>query len=338
MDTQLKDDYMLRVFDRLTSDGNALFGLFQEETLIAVAGYTLFAGEFAMMGRLRSDSRYRKNGYGTLITDYIYKQVKNNPGIKWIGANTEQHNKPAQKVLKNLAVPHITTLYAAQTDDISGFTAQKERGNWQRVDSVSKKRKWLEKTYLNPQFDKAVFPLEAYYPLPACASLFTDDRLDGWICYENLDSSRAVFMWEEEKGKTYLHVVYPWSDVMTQPGLLSVIEEEFINSKQNSEVSTIWIDLTEEEVALLPDSHPFDLPSPWMLHGHFLEEHSSDEWPKTMDSSQVEDRSVSDSLDKASALLSDIEAELDELEQTVDKQQSTLSQLDKQFKQIDANS
>ncbi|MCD8506344.1 MAG: hypothetical protein LRY37_04615 [Alkalibacterium thalassium] len=45
METGLEDDYMLKVFDRLTTKGNALFGLFEDETLVAVAGYTLFAGE-----------------------------------------------------------------------------------------------------------------------------------------------------------------------------------------------------------------------------------------------------------------------------------------------------
>lgn len=341
METQLEEDYMLRVFDRLTSDGNALFGLFQDDMLIAVAGYTLFAGEFAMMGRLRSDSRYRKNGYGTLITEYIYNEAKRTSDIKWIGANTEKHNTAAQKVLQKLEVPHVTTLYAAQSEDFSALTSGDGTSNWHRVESVEVKRKWIEETYLNPDFDKAVFPLEAYYPFPASPSLFTDDRLSDWICYENSDSTRVVFMWEEEKGKKYLHVVYPWSDFMTQPGFFDVVSKEFEESKRTNEVSSVWMDLTEVEAALLPETHPFDLPSPWMLHGHFVNNQSEDDnspidnHAKTDE--QSSDAALDESFNKASDLLADLEAEINELEQSVSGKQAELEQLQDRLDQMDSD-
>lgn len=342
MDTQLEDDYMLRVFNRITSEGNALFGLFENDILVAVAGYTLFAGEFAMMGRLRSDSRYRQNGYGTLITEYIYNEAKRTDGIKWIGANTEKRNTPAQKVLKKLDVPHITTLYAAQADDLSSLITQKDATNWQRVESVDKKRKWLEETYLNPDFDKSVFPFEAYYPFPARPALFTDDRLGEWLCFENKEANRVVFMWEEEKGRKYLHVVYPWSDFMEQPGLFSLISSEFKKSQDRYQTDAIWMDLTEEEAKLLPDNHSFDLPSPWMLHGHFVSEQEQAEFLSNQhlqERNNVEnERSVNDSINKADELLSDLEAELTALEENVLSQQSEIDDLQDRLDLLDSDS
>lgn len=343
METQLEDDYMLRVFDRLTSKGNALFGLFEDDTLVAVAGYTLFAGEFAMMGRLRSDSRYRQNGYGTLITEYIYNQARQTEGIKWIGANTEKRNTPAQKVLKKLDVPHISTLYAAQADDLSSLIPREDTTtDWQRVETIDKKRQWLEETYLNPDFEKSIFPYEAYYPFPARLSLFTDDRLDGWLCFENSDATRVVFMWEEEKGKKYLHVVYPWSDFMNQPGLFRLISDEFNKSQDWYQADAIWMDLTEQEAELLPDNHPFDLPSPWMLHGHFVNKQEQAAFlsnqPIQERKNPEKERSVHDSISKADELLSDLEAELTALEQNVLDQQSEIDNLQDRLDSLDSDS
>lgn len=341
METQLEEDYMLNVFNRLTSNGNALFGLFQGDRLVAVAGYTLFAGEFAMMGRLRSDSRYRKNGYGTMMTEYIYNKAKQAEGVKWIGANTEKHNIPAQKVLKNLSIPHITTLFAAQTSDLSPLITPDDTAEWRQVTSSEKKREWIEQTYLNPDFDKTVFPFEAYYPFPARPSLFKDERLDEWLCFENSDASRVVFMWEEKKGKTYLHVVYPWSDFLEQPGFFPLLSKEFNRSHKMYETEAIWMDLTEEEAKLLPDNHPFELPSPWMLHGHFISEQEQkaflqNEAEKHYQTKQT-NTSVANPLNEARELLSELESELDELEQSLSSQQSDINHLDNRLDQLDSD-
>lgn len=319
METGLKEDYMLDVFDRLSTDNNALFGLFEENTLVAVAGYTLFADEFAMLGRLRSDRRYRKNGYGTKITEYILNQAKETPSVKWIGANTELRNKAAQKVLEKVGMPHVITLYAAQTDSLNSLLKGDEL--WQKVELTEEKRNWIHQTYLNPSFDKKVFPFEAYYPFPARESLFTDEKLTGMTCYTNKDQSRAVFMWEEEKGSKYLHVVYPWSDLTDHPGLFETISKEFEQSKSNQTASLIWMDLTEEEAATLPSDHPFDLPSPWMLHGQF----------------NSEDAQLDDSLDTARQLIDQIEDELSDLSDLLNENQKTVDALDKRTDDLDSS-
>lgn len=310
METGLKDDYMLKVFDRLSTNGNSLFGLFKDESLVAVAGYTLFAGEFAMLGRLRSDRRYRKNGYGTKITEYILEEARRSPSVKWIGANTELRNKPAQKVLEKISMPHVITLYSAQAGTLSPLVSNEE--TWEKVESNSEKRKWVDKTYLNPSFEKSVFPFEAYYPFPARPSLFSDDKLEQMTCFRNKDQSRVVFMWPEEKGNKYLHVVYPWSDFNAQPGFFETISEEFQRSKEKDGTSLIWMDLTEEEASLLPADHPFELPSPWMLHGFF----------------NTDEQNVDVSMDTARQLIEEIENELSELNDLVEKNQDQIETLD----------
>ncbi|MCC5894644.1 MAG: GNAT family N-acetyltransferase [Alkalibacterium sp.] len=319
METGLKDDYMLKVFDRLSVNGNALFGLFEDDTLVAVAGYTLFAGEFAMLGRLRSDKRYRKNGYGTKITEYILNKAKDTSSVKWVGANTERHNKAAQKVLQKISVPHVITLYAAQADDLDVLVTNDDP--WERVESNQEKRHWIDKTYLNPSFEKSVFPFEAYYPFPARPSLFTEDKLDQMICFKNQTNTRVVFMWEEEKGDKYLHVVYPWSDFSDQPGLFETMSQEFNKRKANGTSSRIWMDLTEEEAASLPAGHPFDLPSPWMLHGFFTEDTAE----------------LDTSLNTARQLIDQIENELSDLTTIVEHNKETLDSLDKRNDELDSS-
>lgn len=319
METGLKEDYMLKVFDRLSTDNNSLFGLFEDETLVAVAGYTLFAGEFAMLGRLRSDRRYRKNGYGTKITDYILNEAKQTPAVKWIGANTEQRNKPAQKVLEKIGIPHVITLYAAQTDSLDPLL--KGDALWEKVTSTEEKKKWIDQTYLNPSFDKKVFPYEAYYPFPARESLFTEDKLNQMACFRNPDQSRVLFMWEEEKGNKYLHVVYPWSDLTEQTGLFDTIATEFQKAKTDGTSSLVWMDLTEEEVAALPSDHPFDLPSPWMLHGLF--NNNTDQ--------------LNNSLETARQLIDQIESELGDLDERIEHDLDKVNRLTQINDNLDAS-
>lgn len=321
METGLKEDYMLKVFDRLISNENTLYGLFDDDNLVAVAGYTLFAGEYAMLGRLRSDSRHRKNGYGTKITEYILKEAKQTPSVKWIGANTELHNKAAQKVLEKINMPHIVTLYAAQTDDLTLLLSGEEQELWEKVESNDEKKHWIEKTYLNPAFEKAVFPFEAYYPFPASPALFTNEKLDGMTCFRNKDHSRVVFMWPEEKGDKFIHVVYPWSDFIDQPGFFETVSKESQRYKESDLASLIWMDLTEEEVETLPSDHPFKLPSPWMLHGFFKSEREP----------------IEASIDTARELIEQIEDELNELNAIVDHNQDKLNTLDRLNEDLDSS-
>lgn len=317
MQTQLEEDYMLRVFNRLTEGDNFLFGLFEQDTLIAVAGYTLFADEFAMLGRLRSDVRYRKKGYGSKIIEYVIEEALKNPSVQWIGANTEQHNKPALSILKKFNMPPIATLYAAQTDDVSSLC--EGQSPWHEVTSMEEKEKWIKKTYLNPNFETSVFPFEAYYPFPAQPSLF-ENHLNTWRFFENDNQTRYMMIGTEEKGKNYLHVIYPWSDFINQSGFFETIHSEFERAKVQESADLIWMDLTEEEVASLPSKHPFKLPSPWVLHG------KSNEAFRTS--------SIVEAFSEASHMLENLENEIDELEAETKEKEQALEESRQKFQDI----
>lgn len=59
METGIEDDYVIRVFERISTGNNKLFGLFSNDQLVSVGGLTVFAKQYAMLGRMRSDLRFR---------------------------------------------------------------------------------------------------------------------------------------------------------------------------------------------------------------------------------------------------------------------------------------
>lgn len=315
MQTGLSEDYMLQVFDRITDGDNYIYGLFVNEDLVALSGFTIFKDYYAMLGRLRTDQRFRKNGYGTKIVEYSLKQALAHPDIKWIGANTEQHNKAAQSVLKKVGLPPVALLYAAQATSIQPLVHDTQV--WEELTDLNEKKEWIRQTYLHPAFDKKVFPLEAYYPFPVSQEMF-EGTLEQWQFFENKDKTRFVMLLEEFKGKNYLHVVYPWHDFMDQTGLFNTIQQSLIHVQQHDSETTLWWDLSETDAALLPAHHPFDLPSPWMLHG------LSKEALLTND--------VSDSVERANQLIQKVEDELKDLEQILDEKTESLESLSKQLK------
>lgn len=265
MENNLKEDYILSLFGQLTERPHTLFGLFNDETLIATAGYTVYAENYAMIGRFRADSRYQGKGYGTKILSHALEQAKCHPNIKWVGGNTERHNKAALTVLKKLGLPAVITLFPAQTKDVSALTKNGER--WKEITSLDRKKEWINQTYLNIVFEKNIFPYKTYYPFPASSSLFT-----GWLkevqFFENQDRSRYLIIWKETADEDYLHVVYPWIDFVAQDGFFETLDYKLKTAYK--EDRTLWIDLTEEEVKILPAGHSFRLPSPWVLHGMYV--------------------------------------------------------------------
>lgn len=315
MDTGLNDDYMLWAFHRITDGDNYLYGLFVSDELVALSGFTLFKNHYAMLGRLRTDQRYRKNGYGTKIVTHSLEQALSHPDVKWIGANTEHHNKASQAVLRKIGLPPVKSLYAAQANSL--YSLMKDNATqWTELIDESKKEEWIKKTYLDPSFDKHVFPLEAYYPFPVSQEMF-EGSLNDWHFYENEDKSRFVIMWEEYKGSNYLHVVYPWHDFMDQPGLFKTVQATLESVQKNDKTTKVWWDLSEADAALLPSEHPFDLPSPWILHGSSKEALLSND--------------VSEPFERANKLMQDVEDELKDLEQILEKETERLGSLEEQL-------
>lgn len=322
MQTGMENDYMLRVWERI-ADGehNRLFGLFADGQLASVAGYTIYAKENAMLGRLRSDVRFRGKSFATKILTHAMHHALDNSDIKWISANTEEHNLPAQKVLKKLGLPHVITLYGAETQSLEALKTGKD--TWNKVESYAEKRKWIEQTYLNEDFPKDIFPFETHYPFPATPVLFEKDYLDNWIFYENPEKTRFVILWEEFKGNHYLHVTYAWNDFAKQSGLWETVDTHYQELKSRYENSFVWIDLTPDETKRLPKNHPFDLPSPWMLHG------------KARTDFEQTEASLSKHMESAQASMDELEKELGILEKDIDGKTKQTEELLNKLTQMD---
>ncbi|WP_163970331.1 GNAT family N-acetyltransferase [Oceanobacillus halotolerans] len=263
MDTGIEDDYVPRVFDHLVTGNNRLYGLFTNDQLVSMAGYTIYAGRYAMLGRLRSDRRYRGNNYATTNVSHVLNEAFQLNGIQWVGANTQEENTPARRVLEKIGLKVYSTLHGATTDD----TSMLETGakTWQPIHSIKQKRDWLQAVYVQ---SATVFPYECYYAFPASDELFSDDDLQKWSFFENEAKTRIVITKYDQKKHHYLHTVYPWHDMTEQNGLWETIANEYRKLQTQTEEETyIWMDMTKEKAASLPSNHQFKLPSPWMLHG-----------------------------------------------------------------------
>ncbi|MFC7064068.1 GNAT family N-acetyltransferase [Halobacillus seohaensis] len=263
MDTGIEDDYVVQIFDRLIdSKTQELFGLFQNNQLLSIAGYSLFGqNRFAMIGRLRSDRRYRAKGYATELLKPVIEQLKEKPEIKWIGANTHVHNLSARRLLEKTglhsgAVSHYLTLNAP--DKLRGYTPGER---WSEVHTISDKRDLLLN---NKDNELGLFPYECYYPLPYDEAFFTDDYLIDSNLYINSDNSRFVLIKNDQKKYDYAHVKYFWNDHYRQPGFFETLLYHWNENPQNV---GCWIDFSEKGFDKIPDPSPYDVQDPWILYG-----------------------------------------------------------------------
>ncbi|MBB6449900.1 RimJ/RimL family protein N-acetyltransferase [Geomicrobium halophilum] len=263
MDTGIEDDYILDIFDHLVTGNHRLYGLFVDGQLVSTGGYTIFANHYAMLGRLRSDQSFQGRHLSTKLMTFVIRKALEHPDIQWVGANTQEHNTPARRVLEKLSLKPQATLFNATTNNVTALHSGGEP--WKPIHDLQRKREWIEKTYIRPS---AIFPLECYYPFPASPSLFSDEHLQSWSFYENQTQTRFFIAKTDQKKYHYLHVVYPWSDLWTQNGLWETVSAAYRTLQAQTRSDTyIWIDLTREEVNLLPEDHSFTLPSPWLLYG-----------------------------------------------------------------------
>lgn len=263
METGIEDDYILRVYSRISSGSSRMYGLFQEGQLASVGGYTIFAKQYIMLGRMRSDLRFRGNNLSTQLMSYIMEQAFELPAIQWIGANTQLENASARRVMDKLGLAEVSTLYSAISSTASSLEA--DGPVWKEVTDLKQKKAWIDRLYIKTG---AVFPYECYYTFPASEELFADANLAQWSFFENPDRDRLLITKKDYKREYYLHTVYPWDDLMEQPGLWETIS---MKQRQLSEkVKTnalLWMDLSPAQVSKLPEHHTFELPSPWLLYG-----------------------------------------------------------------------
>lgn len=263
MDTGIDDDYVIRVFDRISTGNNRLFGLFQDGRLASIGGYTIFAGSYAMLGRMRSDVRFRGQSLSSRLMAHVRDAALDHPGIRFVGANTQEFNLPARRVLEKIGLSRQAELFSAIAKNVETF----ENGAlpWRKIASAEEKMRWLELVYIR---SGRVFPFECYYPFPASPDLFSGQALEQWDFYENPNGDRIVITKHDVKKYDYLHTLYPWDDLFEQPGLWETLHAPLENIRRDSEEGAfVWMDLTRKQVGTLSNGHPFELPSPWFLYG-----------------------------------------------------------------------
>ena len=263
METGIKDDYVIRIFEKLVTGDNRLYGLFWGDKLVSIGGYTIFEKRYAMIGRMRSDQHYRGNSLSSQLMVQVIEDVFKLPDIQWVGANTQEENLPAQRVLQKLGLIEYSTLQEATTKDVSSL--EKGACAWQEVYDLERKKKWINQLYVKTG---AIFPYECYYAFPASEELFPEEKLMKWSFYENETATRVLITKSDLKDHYYLHTVYPWNDLMEQEGLWETIAAAYRKLADYVVYEPyIWMDLTKEATQSLPRDHPFVLPSPWILYG-----------------------------------------------------------------------
>jgi hypothetical protein len=99
--------------------------------------------------------------------------------------------------------------------------------------------------------------------------LFDPEEVAAWRFFENKEKTRFFLLKTDQKKHHYLHLVYPWDDIHKQRGIWETVQHVYDHDMEDhaEEETYIWVDLTEAEAARLPENHPFELPSPWILHG-----------------------------------------------------------------------
>lgn len=263
METGIEEDYVIRVFERISSGNNRLYGLFWNGQLVSVGGYSIFAKRYAMLGRMRSDLRFRGNALSTTLMSAVMEEAFKLEDIEWVGANTQEENSSARRVLQKIGMTEHSMTHGAITKNVSML--ETGAAFWREVQSLEHKKQWTNRLYVEPE---TVFPYECYYPFPASVDLFTDDNLKEWTFYENETATRVLILKQDIKKHHYLQAIYPWDDFTEQPGLWETISSAYRKmSAEVEEESYIWMDLTKEQAQSLPDGHSFKLPSPWILYG-----------------------------------------------------------------------
>ncbi|GGM36076.1 hypothetical protein GCM10011351_22690 [Paraliobacillus quinghaiensis] len=265
LQTNIEDDYVIKIFpDLVQSKMHAVYGLFENDTLITIAGYSLFPGGYAMLGRLRSDIRYHAKGYATKILNFIIEDLKTKPYINWIGGNTNIHNHAARRVLDKLELDEIKTLHSLSVKD-----ANKLNGTpgdiWGAITSIAKKREVLT-AYVNHNVID-VYPYECYYPFPFTQELVSDQHLAESTFYLNPTKDRLMIIKNDQKREWFAQVKYFWNDHFEQPGFWETVYHYIEN---NPDQPRPWLDFSDQGFKQIPDYDAFDLSDGWILHGNWI--------------------------------------------------------------------
>ncbi|KYG25603.1 GNAT family N-acetyltransferase [Alkalihalobacillus trypoxylicola] len=263
MNTGIEDDYVLHIYDQLMEEPHFLYGLFEQNQLVSIGGYTMFADEYAMLGRLRSDLSYRGKGYASKLLEFVMNEALKQPEVKWIGGNTQKDNPSAMKVLNKLGLKSYPLIYHATTNDVGSLKRVGEL--WRKINDFTEKKRWLLENYSD---SNNLFGYECYYPFPASEALFSNEKIKEWTIFENESKTRCLLLKNDVKGVPIVHVIYPYDDIWTQPGLWKTIQTFYDAKPIHKESDTqIWLDLSDQQLLSIPAEHTFTISTPWILYG-----------------------------------------------------------------------
>ncbi|KGX84424.1 GNAT family N-acetyltransferase [Pontibacillus litoralis] len=259
METNIDDDYVIRIFPELISrENNTVFGLFNGDQMLAIAGYTTFHHRYAMLGRLRSDVRYRGNGHATYLLNEIIRYIQHNTKLEWVGAYTQRTNSAARQVIQKLDLKHMTTI---QHVKLPLHHLQKDGEVWEKITNTDKIREYLLST------QNTIFSYEAYYPLPKDRLYLTDAYLSTGSFYIHSKGKRFMFIQEDIKDYVYAHVKYFWDDLHLQAGFWSTVAAH-IQSQSN--VENIWLNLSPTAASSLSSRFVMNSNDEWHLYEKWL--------------------------------------------------------------------
>ncbi|MGM0523623.1 MAG: hypothetical protein ACQER2_06230 [Bacillota bacterium] len=262
METGMDNDYMLTVFERLvTPPYNYLYGLFHDEILTSVAGYTYFPGGNVMLGRLRSDANYRQLGYPTQLLHYLVDMVKQDANVKFIGGYTHIDNTPAKKILEKLCMSPIDTYHSFPAVNLKPLIT--DQILWDEITDNQKKRQALQ-TLIKQGV--ASFPYEAYYPFPLTESLIPDEKLRAMRIFQSPVTAHFLFVDNDYKGEALLNIRYVHDDIFTTPGLFYTIDQLLKHESDRLP----WFNFSKTQYHKLTHKDCFRLEPGWELHGIFM--------------------------------------------------------------------
>jgi GNAT superfamily N-acetyltransferase len=250
MPTGIEEDYVLRIIDSLVEEEN-MIGFFYNEKLVGIAGMTLFEEKYAVLGRLRTHTEYRKQGIASVLMKTLQHEALKKRTVSWVGYTTEGYNKGGNCLSPHLQMQLEATLVSSR---ISPYTVLGENitGPFKSIDAEKKliiNRFW--KTT-----EQSFFPYSIYYPLPDLPSL-SPAYLEKVELFVN--DREGFMMVKEDKGASYLHVI-----VLNKTTLYSKAMWDIINDYASEEARTIWIDLPREQAKWLA---PYSHQTIWHLYG-----------------------------------------------------------------------
>ncbi|HET7628413.1 MAG TPA: GNAT family N-acetyltransferase [Bacillales bacterium] len=241
----IADDYVLRIF-RESVRREATYGVFSAGRLLAMAAYSLYAGRYAVLGRVRTDARYRGHGLATKLLSLICGEIERQETADWIGLSTEWSNGAMRHVAEKLKLDCLSVYESCVLafERLSEWRTQLPfpEDSWEPVEDVSEKRERLISAVQTMDRPLTVFPYACYYPLPFEADLFSADYVANGRMYES--GGQFFLLMNDTKGKDYLHLKIFDTSVIDDPGLWHTAAREAEKAGRD-----LWVDLPPDAVA-----------------------------------------------------------------------------------------